>query len=256
MLLKKYLDSKIFLFITIDKVYQPNSSEGCGYINLVSLSTNSEPLLHQSVCLIVSHMGTALNSLAFDIGSENKKKNRECDWPCCEGIGEFKAPKNRNDLRSYLWLCLDHIRIYNKQWNYYAGMSEQEIEEDRKRDTLWDRTTWPISGKDRNYNSTLTSPEFTQTCYNYYNGDLSSFEINSDASMSEGDAFHLQEPSALSALSILGLKNPVTANEAKNSYKILVKRYHPDTNTEDPTAEEKFKELTKAYETLKTFFTS
>ena len=40
----------------------------------------------------------------------------------CFDIGSHPAPKNRQELRSYIWFCLDHIRMFNSQWNYYDGL--------------------------------------------------------------------------------------------------------------------------------------
>lgn len=40
-------------------------------------------------------------------------------------------------------------------------------------------------------------------------------------------------------------------NDVKKSYYGLVKKFHPDTNQDDPNAEENFKKIVKAYETLK-----
>jgi len=51
-----------------------------------------------------------------------------CDWPGCSGEGEHRAPKSRNEIKTYHWFCLDHVRQYNKGWNYYTGMTDDEVE--------------------------------------------------------------------------------------------------------------------------------
>lgn len=48
---------------------------------------------------------------------------------------------------------------------------------------------------------------------------------------------------------VLGVKKDATKEELKKAYRKLVKKYHPDVNKEDD-AEEKFKEVQEAYETL------
>ncbi len=53
------------------------------------------------------------------------------------------------------------------------------------------------------------------------------------------------------ALTVLDLERPVTLHQVKARYKVLVKKYHPDANGGDKTAEEKFKQITEAYQTLK-----
>ncbi len=50
--------------------------------------------------------------------------------------------------------------------------------------------------------------------------------------------------------SVLGLSKSATPAEIKKAYRKLALQYHPDRNRGDKTAEEKFKEVTKAYEVL------
>jgi DnaJ-domain-containing protein 1 len=52
------------------------------------------------------------------------------------------------------------------------------------------------------------------------------------------------------ALVVLDLRPPVTIDAVKARYKELVKRHHPDTNGGDKTAEEKFKLISQAYQTI------
>src|SRR5882762_10875395 len=69
---------------------------------------------------------------------------RLCDHPGCECGGDFRAPRSRLELDRYYWFCLEHVRAYNVAWNYYAGMSEPEIEAEIRRDTVWQRPTWKL----------------------------------------------------------------------------------------------------------------
>lgn len=48
----------------------------------------------------------------------------------------------------------------------------------------------------------------------------------------------------------LGVSKTATEKEIKQAFRKLAKKYHPDANPDDPTAEGKFKEINEAYEVL------
>jgi hypothetical protein len=155
-----------------------------------------------------------------------------CAWPGCACDGRFPAPRSRNGLRDYLWLCLDHVRAYNARWNYYAGMSEREIEADVRADVVWQRPSWPLGG-----------------------GVAGGF--GRGPRIGDGFAFFNDggetptpphRPTVEThALMVLDLTPPVTITVVKARYKELVKRYHPDATGGDKAAEERFKEVSEAY---------
>ena len=84
------------------------------------------------------------NRLGVQERSEPDPRRRVCEWPECHSEGEFRAPRSRTDLRNFRWFCLDHVRVYNQSWDYFAGLDPKEIEKVLKRDTVWDRPTWPL----------------------------------------------------------------------------------------------------------------
>src|SRR2546422_3773201 len=49
---------------------------------------------------------------------------------------------------------------------------------------------------------------------------------------------------------ILGLEHGATDLEIKRAYRRLARRYHPDINPGDRTAEARFRQILEAYETL------
>ena len=59
---------------------------------------------------------------------ENKSKIKICDNINCYEIGEYKAPKSRSNLKKYYYFCLNHVKEYNKSWDFYRGLSVDEME--------------------------------------------------------------------------------------------------------------------------------
>ena len=51
-----------------------------------------------------------------------------CDWKNCKNVGAYKAPIEKDNSRKHRLLCLEHIKIFNKNWNYFENMNDQEIE--------------------------------------------------------------------------------------------------------------------------------
>ena len=78
---------------------------------------------------------------------EKKKPifERKCYKKNCLNPGIFKAPKSRNEITNYIWFCEEHIKSYNKEWNYLKDMSQREIERHIELDTIGWRPTWNFS---------------------------------------------------------------------------------------------------------------
>src|ERR1700733_7099351 len=76
-----------------------------------------------------------------------KRFERTCEAPGCSQHGEFRAPYARDRLDEYRWFCLEHVREYNKKWDYFAGLDAEAIEQHIRADTTWRRPVWPLGGR-------------------------------------------------------------------------------------------------------------
>ncbi|UUX51675.1 J domain-containing protein [Nisaea acidiphila] len=170
---------------------------------------------------------------------------RQCDAPGCRAPGEHRAPKSRNRLDDYYWFCLDHVRAYNKQWNYYEGVTADELEREIRRSTTWDRPTWPLG----------TAAAYRKFVAGDYKDPFGA--LNGDEEMGPASGNGPSRPGAETvegkAFAIMGLEPPVSEVELKARYKQLVKKHHPDANGGDKQAEERLKIINEAYTTLKKF---
>lgn len=177
---------------------------------------------------------------------------RMCEWPDCHMEGTHPAPRSRDRLRDYRWFCMDHIREFNRSWNYFEGMSDEEVEATLRRDICWDRPTWPLGDKEGTAPRKGPKPgagpfgfdpEFFADAFGLFDEDVAA----------NGDNARRADPTTRAALAVFGLQLPVTNQDLKARYKELVKKHHPDTNGGTKAAEEKFKEIRQAYDTLIAF---
>ena len=67
-----------------------------------------------------------------------------CGWPGCRAAGTHRAPKGRGRDGEYLFFCLDHVREYNHSYNYFAGMSDDEVAAWQKAAITGHRPTWKM----------------------------------------------------------------------------------------------------------------
>ncbi len=162
--------------------------------------------------------------------------HRNCDHPGCEASGEHRAPRSRATLDSFYWFCLDHVRAYNASWNYYAGMSTDEMEAEIRNDTVWQRPTWPLGARV----SALHAARWA---------GFGMFDIDGETP-SEKPKRPPRSPQE-KALALFDLVPPLTLAGLKARYKELVKRHHPDTHGGDKEAEERLKDIIQAYSLLK-----
>jgi len=159
-------------------------------------------------------------------------ETRPCDQEGCVEKGEFRAPKSPQQLREYRWFCLEHVREYNKTWDFYKGMNPEQIEASRISDVTWNRPSWPLG-------SWRILLERVQ-CMDGLDSFLKSI---------------IPPPSlpreVQKALSTLELDLPLTIEVLKKKYKKLVKSHHPDLHAGDKKREDHFKKINEAYQIVR-----
>lgn len=141
---------------------------------------------------------------------------RLCDYHGCEKRGEHPAPKSPHTDEKWMF-CEEHAAEYNKNWNFFEGMKDEEARAYAKREKR-------------------TTEGFAKASPYGWGGKAG------------GDGLTAVERDAYAAL---GLEAGAPLGEVKKAYRSLAKKYHPDTNKGDKAAEETFQAVTFAYEVLK-----
>ena len=171
------------------------------------------------------------------VGFDETPEPGLCERPGCLEPGDFRAPRSRQLDTAFHRFCLEHVRDYNRAWNFFSGMSREDIERFQQEVATWHRPTWRFGLNRSDIRPDIDDP----------------FELFSDTG-SDGIApkFRPSEWSTRQrrALSELKLDPTATLQEIKTRYKQLVKRYHPDRNGSDLEAEERLKVIIKSYHIL------
>jgi hypothetical protein len=170
------------------------------------------------------------------------EKIRLCARAGCGSEGAYRVPKSRERLSEYVWLCLIHAREHNESWDYFRGMSESEIESFRNEAVIGHRPTWPLGKRAARMHNPYGSFHFDDGF-----GTFSAEEKAKGPRPPQRQVTRLQ----LQAFDALNLEPSATLNEIKARYKELVKRFHPDANGGDRGAEERLKQVIKAYGVLR-----
>jgi len=165
---------------------------------------------------------------------KNTNERNECEAEGCTNEGVYPAPRSRNALRDYKWFCLEHVREYNKSWNYYEGLQGAALEAEIRRATTWERPSWKFA------TGTLSEDQFTDT--------LGLFNFDRKEPHKRRKKLTREEQEAWDVLQL----EPVNDIDAvKKQYKRLVKENHPDKNKGDVQAEERLKDINLAFSLIR-----
>ena len=160
----------------------------------------------------------------------------------CPEPGEFKAPlqpANFDGPGSWQFLCLEHVREHNAKYNYFEGMSPDEISEAQSPVAGWDRQTraFAHAGAD-------PAPSWSD-----FADPLDAISTRFRRSRQQAASrFNRAEQRALS---VLGLGEDADLKAVRASYSKLVRRFHPDRNGGDRSHEARLGAVIEAYQLLK-----
>jgi hypothetical protein len=162
-----------------------------------------------------------------------------CDWNNCLEVAEYKAPIEKDNSKKYRLLCLNHVKEFNKNWNYFSGMNDDQIFTFLKSDMVWHKPTQSFSSSD-NFFKILWN--------NALKDELDRSKIKSQFNHMNQFTFDSND---IKAFSILGVSIGLKWEKIQNKFKTLVKKFHPDINLGNKKYEEKLKLITLAYTQLK-----
>ena len=171
--------------------------------------------------------------------------------PDCAAVGEFRAPPD--SLRGaadgppqWRWFCLDHIRAFNQQYNYFKGMNSEEIEAAQRPHAGWERETRAFSSSA----ASGTMPPRWTDFHDPLDAIGARFKSRMEEARQRADGKPLSAEDR-AALRTLGLAPDADRKSLRVRYTQLVRRYHPDHNGGDRAHENALQEVIAAYTQLR-----
>lgn len=184
-------------------------------------------------------------------GAKKEERPPVCQWKGCDKPGGHKAPKGRGRDNEFFSFCIDHVRQYNQEYNYFEGMSDTEVSNFRKDALTGHRPTWK-TGANAWANGARDEARTADAEARVNATQRTNRKARSSRTATAATAFRRQlKPLEQKSLRVLDLGNEATPQDIKTRFKELVKMHHPDANGGDSRSEEKLREILQAYNYLK-----
>ncbi len=166
-----------------------------------------------------------------------------CAHPGCPQAGEFRAPLVSGGFDgpgAWRWLCLDHVREFNSRYNFFDGMTREEIEDAQT----------PLAGWARETRAFAQAGADSPPRWRDFHDPLDAISARFRGRMEEARS-SLPAP-IRAALKTMGLSEDASLGMVRKRYSELVRRYHPDRNGGDRSHERALQGVLDAWQTLKT----
>jgi len=176
-----------------------------------------------------------------------KPGERLCDHQGCRLAGVARAPKSRDLLEDHYWFCQAHAAEYNRSWNFFAGLTDDQIRAKQEEELVTGgRPTWEFkAGRGSREAAAAASRGFFRDAFGIFGRGPQ--QAAAEKAAFEKRLGRLER----NALADLDLDATADAATIRKRYTELLKRCHPDANGGDRSTEHKLQRVIKAFRTLK-----
>ena len=200
-----------------------------------------------------------LNSKYFDsirVKPEEDRTLKEdaplCEWVGCHQQAKHPAPRGRGRDGEYFHFCLDHVRQYNKSYNYFNGMSNEDVANYQLDSLTGHRPTWSLGA---NPDGKAAAAHEMQDRPPGFGPDITTDDAFSSCNEKKKPKRASRRRAIRNlerkSLNVLNLDETATNIEIKTRFKDLVKLHHPDLNGGDNSSVDRLRDVIQAHNYLK-----
>ena len=193
-----------------------------------------------------SKIFVGLKSTRKRASSHSEYQGPKCQWDGCEKSGTHRAPVGRDAEGLYLLFCLEHVKDYNKGYNYATDLSNPNIARYQKEATTGKRQTW---------GTVVSEPTEAPMPSTARSGSAKALNARKTASQRQANphAPQMRKLKVLEARAFetLGLLPGATPQQIRSRYKEKLKMHHPDANEGSRASEEALRASIEAHKILK-----
>lgn len=201
---------------------------------------------HIGAMTLDSKIFVGLKSTRKRPAQQSEPTGPKCQWDGCDKNGAHRAPVGRDAEGLYLFFCLEHVKDYNKGYNFATDLSDKDIARYQREAATGGRLTWGTS---------VNQASETPLPGNVRSGSAGALNARKTAAQRKAQKADLQirklKVLEAKAFETLGLSPDATPEEIKSRYKEMLKLHHPDANQGDRTSEDKLRASIEAHKILK-----
>lgn len=202
--------------------------------------------LHMNPMTADSKIFVGLKSTRKKTTTRTEPSGPKCHWDGCERIGHHRAPVGQEGEGLFFIFCLEHVKEYNKGYNYSSALSSPEVARYQKEAAVGGR---------RSLGSVFTQPEEAPLPSTARSGSAKTINARKSAERVQAHKVELQKRKLrvleARAFETLGLSEDATPEEIRRRYKERLKQLHPDANNGSRASEAQLKASIEAHKLLK-----
>jgi curved DNA-binding protein CbpA len=193
-----------------------------------------------------SKIFVGLKSIRSKAAPKTEPTGPKCHWDGCERIGSHRAPVGQEAEGRFFLFCIEHVKEYNKGYNYASALSSPDVARYQKE---------AAAGARKALGNTVAEPKEAPLPSTARSGSAKAVNARKTAEQRQAKKVELQKRKLrvleAKAFETLGLSEDASPEEIRVRYKEKIKMLHPDANGGSRQSEAELRASIEAHKILK-----